>query len=152
MRATANAVKASVSDCDRAIAVLHPWTGYVIIPLFALANAGIVLSGESLTSPSPIFVGVFAGLVVGKLVGVSGAAWLAVRLGVAQLPEGVRWIHVVGTGAVAGIGFTVALFIAGLSLSGEPLADAKAGVLAASLVASILGGAILWIAGTRDPR
>ncbi len=152
VRATANAVRASVSDCDRAIAVLHPWTGYVIVPLFALANAGIVLSGESLTSPSPIFVGVFVGLVVGKLVGVSGAAWLAVRCGLAQLPDGVRWVHIVGVAAVAGIGFTVALFIAGLSLSGEPLADAKAGVLAASLVASILGGSILWIAGTREPR
>jgi NhaA family Na+:H+ antiporter len=151
VRATAAAIKASVSDCDRAIDALHPWTSYVIVPLFALANAGIALSANSFSSPSAVFIGVFAGLVVGKLVGIAGFSWLAVRFGVARLPDDVRWAHIVGLAAVAGIGFTVALFIAGLAFTGEMLDDAKLGVLTASIVASALGAVVLTRA-SRTPR
>jgi NhaA family Na+:H+ antiporter len=151
IRATAAAIKASVSDCDRAIDALHPWTSYVIVPLFALANAGIELSAGSFSSPSPVFIGVLVGLVVGKLVGVAGFSWLAVRTGLARLPDGVGWAHIVGVAAVAGIGFTVALFIAGLAFTGEMLDDAKLGVLAASVVAAVLG-AILLSRASRTPR
>jgi NhaA family Na+:H+ antiporter len=151
VRATAAAIKASVSDCDRAIDALHPWTSYVIVPLFALANAGIELSAGSFTSPSAVFVGVFLGLVVGKLVGVAGFSWLAVRAGIARLPDGVAWGHMVGLAAVAGVGFTVALFIAGLAFTGDMLDDAKLGVLSASLVASVLG-AILLGRASRTPK
>jgi NhaA family Na+:H+ antiporter len=151
VRATAAAIKASVSDCDRAIDALHPWTSYVIVPLFALANAGVELSASSFASPSAVFVGVVLGLVVGKLVGVAGFAWLAVRFGIARLPDGVAWGHMVGLAAVAGIGFTVALFIAGLAFTGELLDDAKLGVLTASLVASVLG-AVLLMRASRAPQ
>jgi NhaA family Na+:H+ antiporter len=143
VRVVATSIRASVSDCDRAIDALHPWTSFVVVPVFALANAGIELSGESLRSPSAVFVGVVAGLVVGKLIGVAGFSWLAVRVGVARLPDGVSWHHIVGVAAVAGVGFTVSLFIAGLAFTGRLLDDAKAGVLAASLLASVLGATLL---------
>jgi NhaA family Na+:H+ antiporter len=143
VRAVAASIRASVSDCDRAIDALHPWTSFGVVPLFALANAGIELSGDSLRSPSAVFVGVVAGLVVGKLIGVAGFSWLAVRFGVARLPDGVSWHHIVGVAAVAGVGFTVSLFIAGLAFTGRLLEDAKAGVLAASLLASVLGASLL---------
>jgi NhaA family Na+:H+ antiporter len=143
VRATAAAIKASVSECDRAIDALHPWTSYVIVPLFALANAGIVLSANAFSSPSAVFVGVFLGLVVGKLVGVASLAWLAVKLGLARLPEGVTWSHIVGVAAVAGVGFTVAIFIAGLAFTGEMLDHAKLGVLSASVAAATLGAILL---------
>ncbi len=143
VRLTAASIKASVSACDRSIDALHPWTSYLIVPLFALANAGIEFSGESLTEPSAVFVGVVIGLVVGKLVGVTLFSWLAVRLRLARLPDGVRWAHIVGVAALAGIGFTVSLFIAGLAFSGELLADAKVGVLLASVIASALGAVLL---------
>jgi NhaA family Na+:H+ antiporter len=143
VRAVAASIRASVSDCDRAIDALHPWTSFVVVPLFALSNAGIELSGESLRSPSAVFVGVVAGLVVGKLIGVTSFCWLAVRLGVARLPDGVSWHHIIGVAAVAGVGFTVSLFIAGLAFTGRLLDDAKAGVLAASLLASALGATLL---------
>jgi NhaA family Na+:H+ antiporter len=149
VRAVATSIRASVSDCDRAIDALHPWTSFVVVPLFALSNAGIQLSGESLRSPSAVFVGVVAGLVVGKLIGVTGFCWLAVRLGVARLPDGVNWHHIVGVAAVAGVGFTVSLFIAGLAFTGPLLDDAKAGVLAASLLASALGATLLASASTK---
>ena len=86
----------------------------------------------------------------GKLIGVVSFSWLAVRLGVARLPDGVSWHHIVGVAAVAGVGFTVSLFIAGLAFTGSLLDDAKAGVLAASLLASMLGATLLARASRRD--
>ncbi len=148
VRARASVLKASVSDCDRAIDALHPWTSYVIVPVFALANAGIELSGESFRAPSAVFTGVLGGLVLGKLVGITTFSYAAVRLGVARLPDGVGWSHITGLAAVGGIGFTVALFIAGLAFDGALLADAKLAILAASLVASVTGSLLLL----RAPR
>jgi NhaA family Na+:H+ antiporter len=111
VRATANLIRHSVSPCDRLIDAFHPWTSYVVLPIFALANAGIPLSANVLRDPSDVVLGVVVGLVVGKLVGVVSFSWLAVRLGLGRLPAGTRWGHIFGLGAVAGIGFTVSLFI-----------------------------------------
>jgi Na+:H+ antiporter, NhaA family len=151
VRATAVLIRGSVSACDRLIDSLHPWTSYLIVPLFALANAGIVLAADSLRSPSSVLTGVTVALVVGKLVGVTTFSWIAVRVGVARLPDTVRWGHIVGVGALAGIGFTVSLFITTLAFDDAVLQDdAKAGTLAASIIAAIAGAAILTIVARRN--
>ena len=140
VQAAAVAIRGSVSACDRLIDLLHPWTSFVIVPLFALANAGIVITSDSFSSPSAVFKGVVVGLVVGKLVGVTLFSWLAVRLGLGRLPTGARWGHVTGVAAVAGIGFTVGLFVTSLAFDDVGLEnDAKLGVLVASIVAAALG-------------
>ncbi len=150
VRATATLIKGSVSACDRLIDTLHPWTSYVIVPVFALANAGIALSGDTITNPSAVLTGVAVALVVGKLVGVASFSWLAVRLGLGRLPNGARWGHIIGVGAIAGIGFTVSLFITGLAFDTTDLqAEAKIGILAASLIAALSGAAIFIIVGRR---
>ncbi len=147
IRAVEAELRASVSVAQRLQEALHPWTGYVVIPLFALANAGIELSSESLgdAATSRVTIGVVLGLVVGKLLGVSAAAWLAVRFGVARLPAGVTWVQVVGMAALAGIGFTVSIFVTGLAYdSGSPAVDqAKVGVLVASVLAAVIGMIVL---------
>jgi NhaA family Na+:H+ antiporter len=149
VRATAELIKGSVSDCDRLIDAVHPWTSYVIVPLFALANAGIVLSGGVLAEPSSVFVGVATGLIVGKFVGITAFSWLAVKLQLARLPDGARWSHIVGVGAVAGVGFTVSLFIAALAFdSANLLTDAKVGILVASAVSALIGSFLLYRAGS----
>ncbi len=151
VRATATLIRGSVSACDRLIDGLHPWTSYLIVPIFALANAGIVVSADSITSPSAVMGGVAVALVVGKFVGVTLFSWAAVRLGFGRLPEGARWGHIMGVGAVAGIGFTVSLFITGLAFDDAALQDdAKIGILAASIIAALAGAAILAAAARRD--
>jgi Na+:H+ antiporter, NhaA family len=135
-------VREVASPLDRIENGLNPWVSFVIVPIFALANAGVSVSTDGL-DPS-VFGGVFLGLVVGKLIGVVAFTWLAVRLGIGRLPERTTWGHVVGIGATAGIGFTVALFVAGLSFDEENLLrSAKLGILAASVVAGIVGYALL---------
>jgi len=152
IRATASAIKGSVSACDRLIDGLHPWTSYVIVPIFALANAGIALSAASFSEPSAVLTGVAVGLIVGKLVGVAGFSWLAVRFGLGRLPDGASWGHVVGVATVAGIGFTVSLFITGLAFDTVSLQDdAKIGTLVASIVAAAAGTAVFAVVA-RSPR
>ena len=155
VRATATLIRGSVSACDRLIDALHPWTSFVVVPVFALANAGIVLSGEAIADPSPVLLGVATGLVVGKLLGVASFSWIAVRLGLARLPDGAQWRHIVGVAAVAGIGFTVSLFITTLAFDAPELQDdAKIGTLTASVVAASGGALLLSIAGrtrSKDP-
>lgn len=144
VRATAALIRGSVSACDRLIDALHPWTAYLIVPIFALANAGIVLSGDAISSPSAVMSGVAVALVAGKFIGVTMFSWIAVRFGFGRLPEGTRWGHVMGVGAVAGIGFTVSLFITGLAYDDIAIQDdAKIGILAASIIAALAGAAIL---------
>ena len=128
---------------------LHPWVAFVIVPLFALANAGVALGGGlGAALREPVTLGVVAGLLLGKQLGVTGAAWLAVRAGLADLPEGVTWRHVYGAGWLAGIGFTMSLFVGSLAFGEGPLLDAaKVGILAASLVAGVAGWATLRGAG-----
>jgi Na+:H+ antiporter, NhaA family len=150
-RDASRAVTQTVSKCERLEDLLHPWTSFVIVPLFALANAGITIDGSSLTNPSAAFVGVVAGLLVGKPLGVMAASWIAVRLHLGQLPQGVSWTQMVGAAILAGIGFTVSLFIADLAFSSEALqADAKLAILVASVVASLAGAAILVGSLTRS--
>ncbi len=143
VRAAAAAIKESVPLTERLIDVLHPWTSYVIVPVFALANAGIALGGNPLGDAPRVFLGVGVGLVVGKLVGITSFAAITVRAGLARLPEGVTWSQFLGAAMVAGIGFTVSLFITGLAFVEGRLADsAKVAVLFASVVAATVGSAI----------
>ena len=125
---------------------LHPLVAYVIVPLFALANAGVSI-GATATSAigSPLAFGIFFGLLVGKQLGILGVAWGVVRLGWAELPTGVDWRQMWGAGWVAGIGFTMSLFIAELALvNDDGLVDvAKVAILAASIVAAIGGWIVL---------
>ena len=119
---------------------LHPWVAYAILPLFAFFNAGVALAGLSLGS---VAFGVALGLLLGKPLGIFLGAWLALRLGLGTLPEGVGFKGILAVGFLAGVGFTMALFIAGLAFAGELLDQAKVGVLGASLLAGILGFALL---------
>jgi NhaA family Na+:H+ antiporter len=137
---------ATVSVVERLEHLLHPWTSFLIVPLFALANAGVPLSASALSAAasSPITLGVMLGLVVGKPVGVAGAAWLAVRVRAGALPEDANWPDVVGIAALAGIGFTVSIFVTGLAFGDVALQDqAKVGILAGSLFSAIAGSLIV---------
>ena len=125
---------------------LHPVSSFLVIPVFALANAGVRIEGDALGAAGAgrLVAGVALGLVVGKVLGITGATWLAVRLGIGRLPSGARWPQVVGVAAVAGIGFTVSLFVAGLAYDDPQLvAAAKIGILGGSLVAALAGSGIL---------
>lgn len=142
-------VRESVSVCERLQALIHPFSSFVILPLFALANAGIALSGDSIAdaATSSVTLGVVVGLVVGKTVGVTLFSWAAVKSGITSLPPGVTWPMVVAVGMLAGIGFTVSLFITGLAFEGDALevldTQARLGILLASLIASIAGLVLL---------
>jgi NhaA family Na+:H+ antiporter len=138
--------RTAVSPAERLEHLLHPWTSFVVVPIFALANAGVAVRGDSFDAPGSALVaaGVVLGLVAGKTVGIAGATWLAVRTGMGRLPEGATWPMVAGIGAIGGIGFTVALFIAELAFDPGTLQDAaKIGVLTASTLAAVLGAAVL---------
>ncbi len=135
----------SVPPLHRVENALHPWSSFVVVPVFALANAGVRFEGIALGSAltSDVALGVSVGLLVGKTVGISLFTWLAVRLHVATLPAAVTWRQVIGLAMVAGIGFTVSLFVASLSFGTSGTADlAKTGIFAGSLIAG-LGGYLL---------
>jgi NhaA family Na+:H+ antiporter len=124
---------------------LHPYTGFVIVPLFALANAGVVLGGDTLAdaAASKLTWAIVVGLVAGKLIGIAGATLAAARAG-AEMPDGMRPTHAWGVGALGGIGFTVSLFIAQLAFDDGALQDqAKVGIFAGSLVAAVAGATLL---------
>jgi Na+/H+ antiporter NhaA len=133
-------VESAVSPNERLQLALHPWTSFVIVPLFALANAGIPLNGDLLSRAvrSPITLGILVAYVVGKPVGILASTWLitTLRPGERRLPAG--WTVLAGGGATAGIGFTVSLLIASLAFSGRNLEEAKLGVLACAVVATLL--------------
>ncbi|MGA2497606.1 MAG: Na+/H+ antiporter NhaA [Tepidisphaeraceae bacterium] len=137
-----------ISPSGYLINVLHPWVSFVIMPLFALANAGVAIRGADLGAP--VAVAVLCGLFIGKPVGVFLASLAAVKSGIARLPDNVTWPQMAGGGLLAGIGFTMALFIAGLALK-EPLLDtAKVGVLAGSLVSAVGGTLVLMAVKARS--
>ncbi|GIW08091.1 MAG: Na(+)/H(+) antiporter NhaA [Dehalococcoidia bacterium] len=139
-------VTLSEAPLERLERLLHPWVSYLIVPIFALANAGVVLSGEALAeaATSTITLGVAAGLLIGKPLGIVGASLLMVRAGLAVLPHHVRWPQVLGVGILGGIGFTVALFIGDLAFDlPQQEALAKVGILAASVAAGIAGYLVL---------
>ena len=139
-------LRESVPVTGRLTTLLSPWTSFVIVPIFALANAGVELSGEAIGSAfsSRVTLGIIAGLVIGKPVGIYLFSTGAIRLRLASLPAGLGGGHLVGAGAVAGIGFTVALFIASLAFDDQRLADdAVIGILVASVIATALGWVLL---------
>jgi NhaA family Na+:H+ antiporter len=142
------AAREAVAPLQRLEDRLHGWVGFVIMPVFALANAGVAVNPESLTDR--VSLSVAAGLLVGKPVGIVLFAWLAVRLGWAALPTGVNWRMMIAAGFLGGIGFTMSLFIGELAFGGHPslLADAKTGVLLGSFLAAAVGAGLLWW-GTR---
>jgi Na+:H+ antiporter, NhaA family len=133
---------------------LHPWVTFLIMPLFALANAGVSFSGDlGKVVVQPITLGVVLGLVFGKPIGVTLASWLAVRLGLASLPPNISWKHIHGAGWLAGIGFTMSLFMTGLAFTNEAhLTEAKLGILIASLCAGIMGSVILLRVPKESPK
>ena len=130
---------------------LHPWSSFVIVPLFALANAGIVIDSDTVSRAfdSPVTIGVALGLVLGKTLGITLTTALAVRFRLGRLPEGVRWPHLVGGAAVAGIGFTVALFVADLSFHGARLENAIIGILLGSLMSGFVGAFVIATSARR---
>ncbi len=137
-------VRTAISPNERLQQIYHPITSYLIVPLFALANAGIAINGSFLghAYTSPITLGVIAGYVLGKPIGVAGSAWLTTRLSRGRIRPPVGWASVLGGGAIAGIGFTVSLLIATLAFQGQALEEAKLGVLTAALVASLMTMAV----------
>jgi NhaA family Na+:H+ antiporter len=125
---------------------LHYFVAFFVMPIFALANAGVALGGEGgLNWTSRVIWGVALGLLIGKPLGIALFSWLAVRLGLAQLPQGINFVHIVGVGFLGGIGFTMALFIAGLAFRGDELNYAKLGILAGSALAGAIGFMMLRI-------
>lgn len=138
--------RATEEPLDRLDRRLRPWVSYVVLPVFAFTNAGVELSASSLATAvrSPITHGIVVALLAGNLAGVSGFTWLTVKLRLAELPTNVRWSHVVGVALLAGMGYTVALFIAGLSFT-EPAESSasRVGILAASVIAGCAG--FLWL-------
>jgi Na+/H+ antiporter NhaA len=132
-------VARAISPNERLQQIFHPWTSYAIVPLFALANAGVVINADLLSraAGSPITLGILIGYVIGKPVGITGTSWLVTRLSRGRLRPPVGWAAVAGGGAIAGIGFTVSILIATLAFNGEQLEEAKIGVMAAALIASL---------------
>ncbi|WGF87155.1 Na+/H+ antiporter NhaA [Marinivivus vitaminiproducens] len=126
---------------------LQPYISYCIMPVFALFNAGVALGGGEATYITPVSIGAFFGLLLGKPIGIAGFAFIAVMTRLTVLPRGANWIGMLGVGLIAGIGFTMALFIAGLAFPDPHMLDeAKLGVLCASVVAAVLGLAFLTVA------
>jgi len=143
------AVRKSTSPMERLEAALHPWVSFVIMPLFAFANAGVPIEAGAFTDS--VAIAVVVGLCVGKPVGIVLISWLAVRTGLAKLPEGVSWGILAAGGVLAGIGFTMSLFIAGLALSEPLLLAAKIGILTGSALCAVLGSALLlWLLPRRE--
>jgi NhaA family Na+:H+ antiporter len=153
-RETRRIARHSVSQLEWLLHELHGWSSLVIVPLFALANAGVPLGADAVAdaASSPVALGVLLGLVVGKLVGITGGAWLAIRLGVASPPDGATWRHLAGVAALGGIGFTVSLFITDLAFDDQQVVDeARIGILAASVLATVTGALVLRGTGPPGP-
>jgi Na+/H+ antiporter NhaA len=146
-------LSAATSVNERLQRRFHPWTSYVVVPVFALANAGVAIDGSFLAEAftSPITLGILFGYVVGKPVGILGSTWLLTRLSGGRLRPPVGWAAVAGGGTIAGIGFTVALLVATLAFDGQRLEEAKVGVLSAALGAALITW-LLFRATARLPR
>ena len=156
-RVEAAGSRPAFSPIDQLTDALHPWTAFAVMPIFALANAGLVLDTRALGDPlaQRVTLAVALGLLVGKPLGITLLSWLAVRAGLAALPAGVGWGAVLGAGMLGGIGFTMALFITALAFPDPALAAAsKLGVIVASVLAAALGIACLarWLPSSSPPR
>lgn len=146
MRRMSFEVRERLSVTHRLHGMLSPWVGFFVMPVFALASAGVSLNAKSAEAArsSPVTFGIIAGLVLGKLAGISMFSWLSVRSGLCKLPRGITWGRILGVSALSGIGFTVSLFIAKLEFGSSPLMpEAKIGILVASVLAAAIGLAIL---------
>jgi NhaA family Na+:H+ antiporter len=137
------------SPRDRMEHLVGPWSSGLAVPIFAFFAAGVTVSGGTDILTDPIVIGIALGLIVGKTIGVLGGAWAVTRVGAANLAPDLHWYDIAGLAVLAGIGFTVSLLIAELSFDGPELERAKAAVLGASLVASLVGGALLALRGRR---
>jgi Na+/H+ antiporter NhaA len=139
-RAAGLELRSATSLNERLQRLFHPWTSYVIVPLFALANAGIAIDGAFLSRAfsSRITLGILVGYVVGKPLGILGCSWLVTRVSHGRLQPPVGWVAVAGGGTIAGIGFTVSLLVATLAFDGRQLEEAKAGILGAALAAALI--------------
>jgi Na+/H+ antiporter NhaA len=146
-------LRSATSINERLQQLWHPWTSYAIVPVFALANTGLAVSGALLSRAftSPITLGILLGYVIGKPVGITGGSWLVTRLSGGRLRPPVGWAAVAGAGTIAGAGFTVALLVATLAFDGTRLEEAKVGILSAVLGASLLTW-LLFKATARLPR
>ncbi len=136
-------LESAISPNERLQHLFHPWTSYLFVPLFALANAGLAINSHFLSSAfsSPITLGILIGYVAGKPIGVFGSTWLATRLSRGRLRPPVGWVAVAGGGTLAGIGFTVALLIASLAFTGTELDQAKLGILSAAVCSAL----VTWV-------
>lgn len=148
LQLASRAARESVSPVERLELMLHPWVGFGILPIFALANAGVAFSGTSLGEP--LLAAIIASFVLGKPLGVLGMSWLAVRLGVATRPKGLTWPLIAGGALLTGIGFTMALFIAGLAFTPAQFDVARIGILLASVISAGAGTAMLfWLTSSK---
>jgi NhaA family Na+:H+ antiporter len=150
LQAAEIAARESLSPVERLEIALHPWVGFVIMPLFAFANAGLPLS--SVTAGSTVTWAIVAGLALGKPLGVLSFTWIAVQSGMATRPASLRWRFIAGGALLAGIGFTMSLFIAQRAFDPALLDDAKLGIYLASLISAALGLAVLWAWPVRRTR
>ena len=133
------------SPADKLLGSVEPWSSYLVLPIFALANAGVAWSGDVFQENGRLIGAITLGLVVGKSIGIVAAAWLAVRSGIAVKPEAYSWRQLIGAGALGGIGFTMSLFIAGLAFPNRAdYAAAKIAIFIASVIAAVLGTIILY--------
>ena len=136
----------AVSPLERIERALHPWSAFAVLPIFALAEAGVRLDAETIDAAvrSPVAAGVVAGLLIGKPLGIMAGCLVALRLGVARLPSGVRWAHLAGVGSLAGIGFTVSIFVAGRAFADPGLTEAATiGILVGSVLSGVVGALFL---------
>ncbi len=138
------------SPADRMLRTVSLRSNYFVLPLFALANAGVSMAASVLEGHAQLVSAIVFGLVLGKPVGIFAASALAVRLGIAEKPAEYSWRQLAGAGALAGIGFTMSLFIAGEAFDGSDFAAAKIAVFAASVISAVIGVAILWNAQPRE--
>lgn len=149
-RSAAQGVRASLPPNERLQELFHPWTSFVVVPLFALANAGILVRGDFLLTAfrSPLTWAVIVAFVVGKPLGIVGGAWLATVMSRGRLRPSVGWAAVLGAGTVSGVGFTLSLLIAAIAFQGQALAEAKLGVLVAAAVSAL----VTWVVFTATGR
>jgi len=147
LQAAEIAARESLSPVERLEIALHAWVGFVVMPLFAFANAGLPLSGAA--AGSAVTWAIVAGLALGKPLGVLSFTWLAVQSGVAARPANLRWRFIAGGAMLAGIGFTMSLFIAQRAFDPALLDEAKVGIYLASLLSAALGLAVLWVRPVR---
>jgi Na+:H+ antiporter, NhaA family len=141
------------SPADRLLRNVGPRSSYLVLPIFALANAGVVIAAQVLSGHGMLMAAIIAGLTIGKPAGFILASWLAVKFGVAEKPAAYTWRHLAGAGALAGIGFTMSLFIAGQAFpNAADFAAAKIAVFAASVLSAVIGVAVLWGAPSTEPR